>query len=395
MRTAKAGSIPAVLLAMAMLGSATAAHGATWVVDPGGGGHAATIAGGLALASYGDSVMVHPGTYAEHLVMKAGVVLKSRDGAAFTTIDGSGDGEILWCDGIGADAAIEGFTLTHARGDSMGGAITCLRGSSPRIAHNVIRDNYSRYGAAVGCAENSSPVVEYNEIIDNTAFQECGGVLGLNHCDLVVRNNVFRGNVSETKSGGAMWFGASCRVTVSDNFIADNSCLEGGGGIWYGRSGSVGAIIEHNVFVRNSCGIHGGAIYAGEALLTIGNNTFVDCTAVTRGGAIWVWTGVSVMENNIVTGCNAGAIGTEGPYLAGCNDLFDNPDGDYAGFMTPSADDIHVDPRFCDPGVDNYQLDGASPCLHQTCGIMGALGQGCGATATEHTSWGQLKALYR
>lgn len=387
--------LPGVLL-LVLVGSP--AFPATWVVDPGGGGQATTIAGGLALASAGDSVVVVPGTYYENrLLMKSDVALTSQSGPDFTTIDGSDAGPILWCQGVNAAATIQGFTFTHARGDSVGGAIVCLAVSSPRIVGNIFVNNTSLYGAAIGCAAFSSPIVEDNVITDNVAFAECGGVLGLHYCDLVVRNNVFRRNQSLTRSGGAMWFGDQCRVTVTGNIVADNLCpAGGGGGIWLGNTTSGIMTVEGNLFVRNSCGIHGGAIYGGNVNVTIRTNTIDLCTAVTEGGGIWIWTGTSIMEQNIVTHCNVGAVGTEGTALVGCNDLFGNPDGDYIGTLVPGPGDLFLDPRYCDPGHDDYTLAENSPCLHPAgCDRMGAFGQGCGATAVEPTTWGALKGVFR
>jgi len=59
-----------------------------------------------------------------------------------------------------------------------------------------------------------------------------------------------------------------------------------------------------------------------------------------------------------------------------------------------------LDPLFCDPENGDYKLDCNSPCLPGNhpdgvdCGLIGALGQGCGATAVEQTSWGRIKALF-
>src|SRR5262245_15465255 len=92
-----------VSAAVGVLLAGPAAPATTWHVDPGGGGDATTIAGGLALAGAGDRVLVAAGTYLEHdLQLKPSVELASVSGAAMTIIDAGHAGNGL----IGADGAV-------------------------------------------------------------------------------------------------------------------------------------------------------------------------------------------------------------------------------------------------------------------------------------------------
>jgi hypothetical protein len=83
-----------------------------------------------------------------------------------------------------------------------------------------------------------------------------------------------------------------------------------------------------------------------------------------------------------------------------CCDLYGNTDGN-AVCGTDLGGNFSLDPLFCDAPNGDYTLDGCSPCLPGNhphgvdCGLIGALGQGCGATAVEETTWGRVKALYR
>jgi len=73
------------------------------------------------------------------------------------------------------------------------------------------------------------------------------------------------------------------------------------------------------------------------------------------------------------------------PVIA-CNDFFNNEGGNYAGIpdQTGMNGNISVDPLFCDLENEDYQLHGLSSCLPGThpdgaeCGLIGALGKGCG-----------------
>src|SRR5262245_8490949 len=120
------------------LALATAVHAAIWTVNPGGGGNATTISGGLALASAGDVVLVVPGTYMEHdLQLKPFVTLQSQAGAGATTIDAQNLGNGL----IGADnAVLRGFTITHS-GPLHHCAVLCSD-SSPSIFDNIFVGNF-------------------------------------------------------------------------------------------------------------------------------------------------------------------------------------------------------------------------------------------------------------
>jgi hypothetical protein len=70
------------------------------------------------------------------------------------------------------------------------------------------------------------------------------------------------------------------------------------------------------------------------------------------------------------------------PATIGCNDWFANRIGAVQG-RPFAAGDMAVDPLFCDGLAGDVRLDAASPLLDGPgCGLVGALGAGCGATAT-------------
>jgi predicted outer membrane repeat protein len=375
------------------------ASAATWIVDPGGAGHATTVAGGLALASYGDTVLVRAGTYYEHLLMMPdGVVLLGESGPELTVLNGSYVAPVFWCEAVGPATGIEGFTITNARNDSIGGAIVCLHGASPRIAANHIVGNHAPLGAAIGCAEGSSPLVEGNLIADNICAGGAGGIWAFGSCDLVVRENVFRNNLSVLGGGGAMWFGGDCSPIITDNFLADNVCAEAGGGIWLGWGHEETPVVRRNVFVRNQAGLEGGAIYAGQVgTVLMDHNTFYGNAADGPGPAVMLQPDVCVVfENNIVS-WSAGASPAVHASCGevDCNDFWMNAGGDYKG-MSPGAHDLFLDPQFCDAAGDDFTLMDCSPCVEGFgCGLIGALGVGCGGSATIPSTWGGLKDLFR
>jgi hypothetical protein len=137
-------------------------------------------------------------------------------------------------------------------------------------------------------------------------------------------------------------------------------------------------------------------------LPTVTNNTIVGCSAARGGGVIFANEGGMIQFlNNIVVGSPDGyglyfaGSGAPPPYLE-CNDVWGNLPGDYYS-LEPGRDDISADPLFCDPAVGDYGLMEDSPCAptqQPTCGLIGALDVGCGATATEPSTWGLLKQRF-
>ena len=54
-----------------------------------------------------------------------------------------------------------------------------------------------------------------------------------------------------------------------------------------------------------------------------------------------------------------------------------------------------------DPEGGDYTLNASSPCLPGNhpdgvdCGLIGALGEGCGAVPVKEKTWGRIRAGYR
>lgn len=387
--------LPALFPLLAFLSVPVSAAAATWVVDAGGGGHATTVNGGLALSAFGDTVLVRAGTYYETVLMLDGRVLRSQFGPASTILDGSGAGPVLRCDGVGSATVIEGFTLTHAVGDSLGGAIVALAGASPQIRGNHIVENIARYGAAMAFAEFSRPVIEDNLIAHNDAIEESGGIVAIHECELEIRGNVILDNRSGSKSGGAVWLGDDCGGTIEDNLFFDNACAEGGGAIWLGI-GNRAVTVERNIFARNMAGLTGGAIRSDRVSpVTIRNNTFYQNSAAQTGGAINAPAGLVYFDHNIVSRCSAPAVRIYAAGSVDCNDVWQNLGADYEG-VAPGPGGLSLDPLFCDAPHDDFTLGDISPCVDGLgCGQIGARGIGCGVVATLPVTWGGVKSRFQ
>lgn len=206
-----------------------------------------------------------------------------------------------------------------------------------------------------------------------------GGALTVSGGSVVVERCRFVGNTGV--QGGAIHLsGTDASLEVHDTIIVGNHGGDGGG--VYSSFASppryVNCTIAGNRAVR-----WGGGVHSGEAAAT----TLVRC---------------------IVWGNCAGAGGDEAyssytPAVLECSliDLAGLGTGFGGGF---ELDDfcVHEDPLFCDafdceaaPGATgDHRLQPGSPCLPgaSPCGeTIGALGQGCVATPSRRSSWGDVK----
>jgi hypothetical protein len=157
--------IPAILLAIA--GPCAAA---TWVVDQGGGGDFTTIMAGVNAASYGDTVLVRPGYYAERVDMKNGIHLKGS-GAAVTIIDNSNwiYSAVILNGTYDATTIVERFRITGGVGPGWSAAGVWLGlDCSAIVRYNVITAN--QQGIMCNC-NNGRPTIDHNTIAWN---DDCG-----------------------------------------------------------------------------------------------------------------------------------------------------------------------------------------------------------------------------
>jgi hypothetical protein len=88
--------------------------------------------------------------------------------------------------------------------------------------------------------------------------------------------------------------------------------------------------------------------------------------------------------------------------MLGCCDIFGNAGGDWIDCIADQlgqGGNISEDPLFCDPEVGDFTLRGDSPCApfsppNPECDRIGAWPIGCGPTAIEASSWGEIKSLF-
>jgi predicted outer membrane repeat protein len=208
-----------VLLASAILLLAFPAHARTWRVP----GNAATIQGGINLASAGDTVLVGCGSYYENsIAMKDGVTLRSETGEPeCVTIDGGTVEGVLSMNSLGSTTRVEGLTIRNGARNE-GGAIYCT-GASPMITDCRLIANQANRGGAVYCASGSSPVLTRCVFVENHAYDNMAGTVQVTGSSSpVIQSCTFVANLH----GRALSVDTPATVTIDKSIFALNEGRE-------------------------------------------------------------------------------------------------------------------------------------------------------------------------
>jgi hypothetical protein len=415
-----------------------------------------TIQAGIDSAVAGDSVLVAPGTYTETdtrivyaeggsalatcvAFLKDGVMLLSEAGPEETILDPAGGsfnipGWAVWAGLHGSgETLLQGFTITgtpqrssgarlvdcevitikdcvfrelDAGPDETGGGISAFYAPIDLVGCKFLNCRANQGGAIytivsnlrmedcwvencsseTGAIEGIGSDPGHSITILNSTFLKNAGVIGAgavtvdgeNYSDNLIQGCHFEENTSFVDAG-AVGISADFACKVIDNVFVRNAQLGSTGDGGALSIGGFGLVVQHNTFCGNSqseqdCG--GSAVrVSSSSNLRMDNNLFVKNTgaqAVRLTGSIFIFSRT-------------------------CNVFWDNPDGDICGLPLAETDRI-IDPDFCDAENDDFTLSSASPCLPENsdgCGLIGALGQGCGTVSVESKSWGQIKGLYR
>lgn len=274
-----------------------------------------SIEAAIEAADNGDEIIVDPGTYNERIdFLGKAVVVRSRDGAAATVIDGGFKGSVVtFKSGEGPSSVLEGFTITN--GDAGNGAGIYCNGSSPVIRNNVICANFSWYGAGI-YGSGASPMIEGNIVFDNEAW-----------------------------GGGALYFREGSSPVIASNLIHDNRGDVDGGGIMCSESS---VLVTGNTLVRNSAFGRGGGLHCTKkSVVRVVNSIFWDNSAY-QGDEISVggfWDGaVLEISYSDVKGGQQSVNVSSGSTL------------DWGAGM------IDVDPLFVDEAANNFRIKPDSGC---------------------------------
>ncbi len=162
-----------------------------------------TIQDGINVSSYGDTVLVQPGTYYENInyngkiITVSSLFLTTQDTTyiSSTIIDGNQNGTVVvtFESGETISALLCGFTIRNGLKNSTiqygGGGIFILN-SSPKLHNLIVSANYAYTGGGIYAYE-ASPIINNIIIINNEVpVSGHGGGLYLMNCGAMIIKNL-------------------------------------------------------------------------------------------------------------------------------------------------------------------------------------------------------------
>lgn len=342
-----------------------------------------TVQSAIDAASDGDTVCVATGTYVENLDFGGrNLTVLGVDGTDTTILDGSADWELLlptvtFQSGEGADAVLDGFTVTGGTTTGQGGGIRILD-SSPTLRNLVVTGNsawdYAEAGGGGGIyARGGAPTLSgvrveenYGESGTEDDYRGLGGGIMLDGADGLLENVTVSGNWAG--DGGGLYLRDS-GATFTHVRVSDNPCWQDGGcGIVIdgGAPSFMYLLVDGNYdgsYWRNPSGA-GIRVSAGNP--TFSHAVVRDNRTDGEGGALWVSGGTVTLSDTILAGNDGGdadeVLVNGGAVSATWTNVYSTTSTAWVGQDDPTGSDgnLSVDPTWYDT---TGHLDAASPLV--------------------------------
>jgi len=283
------------------LGLVPSAQSATvWNVKADGTGDTPTIQAAIDGAASGDTILIFPGTYAEHCRIDAkSLVLRSQDGAETTHLDGELGGRVLLINS--GDVTLEGLTIenglkTGIEVDNQGAGVAAFQ-SYLHVRDSAFLGNVAALGGAVyassfsapaGPALSVSPQVGSGLLIENCVFlnnvaTDGGGGLHADELSATLIDCTFQGNHAGQIGGGADFLHADQRLTRCR--FENNNAFNGGGVSW---SGNGVLSLDQVVFQSNLAENLGGGLWSMNATQVAFDHVWFLENHADRGGGAYL-----------------------------------------------------------------------------------------------------------
>jgi hypothetical protein len=244
-----------------------------------------SIQAGIYASFNGDTVLVDPGTYNEHInldgynIVLGSLYLTTGNSSyiAGTIIDGTNTGRVITIDtGEDSTCRIIGFTIQHGNSENeiwqFGGGVF-INDASAQILNCIIQNNYApNYGGGLSIYGSGSRAKAINCTIQNNSADSFGGGAFIGDCteDAEIINCIISGN---TINCNCDWNGGGGGVNLyhtgklTNCLVINNSAPNapaGGGGVscdWGDYYGSQGIFVTGCTIANNTAQIFGGVNY--------------------------------------------------------------------------------------------------------------------------------------
>ena len=207
----------------------------------------ATIQAGINAASSEDTVRVAAGTYVENITMKGGVIVEGA-GAEVTTIDGGGNGPVIY---MQSNSEIKGFSILNGFTGEYTGNMSEVAGIYCVSSGVTIRDNIIHTGSYYGI--DFSGRSNISSAINNVIYGHSRYGMSVGFDSPLIENNVIYNN---------NWRGICTWNSISNPTIRNNTIVKNQIGISYHNFST--PIIENNIIVDNTHIGISGSTTAGE-----------------------------------------------------------------------------------------------------------------------------------
>lgn len=422
--------------------------GALWEVNWDPENHTDQVGRVIAETGAGDTVLVGPGVYFEHIpIPPHPLVLLSSEGPTGTTLDGSvpiegRQGSIVYALEAHLPAlTITGFTFRGGTGSVIpdihlaGGAIA-LQACESCPAEIAIRNCMFEGNAAVSGwhGRGGALYIDGDAVratVTDCVFRNNRAVSFGAHVGLHWGRAVFLRCEFDTRGEPALT-GQAIRAHHTAHLRLEDCTILGGDNLVYSYSiftitnlvelignrlldqGVPSAtyvnldryeiccsyqevVLRDNVFIGSEGPSDVPRVRIGpeEGRVTVEGNTFVDAKV-----SISVNSGSDLQfTRNIVKRTPVDIVYGPGG-MFGCNNIW--PDSTSVRILCCDVErehNISTDPLFCGEATGDYRIAAESPCAAGNapagCGQIGALGIGCSQTPVERLSWGKVKHLFR
>lgn len=276
-----------------------------------------TIQAGLDSCAAGDTVIVSPGIYHEHIVWPnvTDIYLRSETYPEHTIIDADSTDRVITI-AHPVTATINSFTVRHGYAWEDGAGIYCDSACQVSFYWLNVDSNYAHLGGAIYGGKNTILNIEYSWIINNIG----GGIFG-EQADVFLYDCIINGNhdVVSRGSGGGIYcsegYLSALNCNITDNWVGGmymhyaagivcdnasalmvNNLISGNSNqTQFGRGGGVAVIswgtyspavvsLEGNRIIGNSAP-YGAGIYCSDGHAVIVKSTTIDSNSSYLAGA--------------------------------------------------------------------------------------------------------------